>query len=87
MLFNLEVGKVVLKRIEQLGLFDKVNILVVFDFDCGDRKGIVVYILVKEGFCQFVEVSIEWSFLCNDVGRFDLVCLYVGYYFFFNFYY
>lgn len=76
--FNSEAGKAALKRIEQLGLFDKVNILAASDSDCGDRKGIAVHILVKEGPRQSAEVSTEWSFLCNDAGRPDLWTLQPG---------
>lgn len=85
--FNSEAGKAALKRIEQLGLFDKVNILAASDSDCGDRKGIAVHILVKEGPRQSAEVSTEWSFLCNDAGRPDLVCLHAGYHSLLNSYY
>lgn len=73
MQFNSEAGKAALRSVEQLGLFDKVNMLAASDSGCGDREGIALHIVVKESPRQSADVSTEWSFLCNDAGRPNLV--------------
>ncbi|KAG0599508.1 hypothetical protein M758_12G157500 [Ceratodon purpureus] len=78
MQFNADAGKAAVRRVEQLGLFDKVNVLAASDSDCGDREGIALHIVVKESPCQSADVNTEWSFLCNDAGRPNLSTLQPG---------
>jgi outer membrane protein assembly factor BamA len=76
MQWNSGAGKAALKRVEQLGLFDKVNVelAAASDSDCGDREpGIALHFRLKESPRQSADVNTEWSFLCNDAGRPDLV--------------
>ena len=73
MQFNSEAGQAALKMVEQLGLFDKVNVVAASDSDCGGREGIALHIVVKESPRQSADLSTEWSFLCNDAGRPNLV--------------
>lgn len=77
MQWNSGAGKATLKRVEQLGLFDKVNVeLAASDSDCGDREaGIALHFRLKESPRQSADVNTEWSFLCNDAGRPDLVLI------------
>lgn len=70
MQWNSGAGKAALKRVEQLGLFDKVNIgLAASDSDCGDREpGIALHLRLKESPQQSADVNTEWSFLLTTLA-------------------